>query len=113
MVHYYTKLGAGEYYLEELEETICAKEVKKLAMYANMCGNINGITPVNGLNKSDCTEKANLGKETSSTDKSENEKIAKPHNDPFSVRIMYIIQIRYIYIYIFIISIVLNIPHLN
>ena len=26
LVHYFTKLGAGEYYLEELEETICMAE---------------------------------------------------------------------------------------
>ena len=81
LVHYFTKLGAGEYYLEELEETICAKEAKKLAMYANMCGNMNGITPINGAGK----EVANSGKETSSTDKSEIEKTIKAQNDPFSV----------------------------
>ena len=57
LVHYFTKVGAGEYYLEELEETICEKEAKKLAMYeeakkyANMCGNMNGIAPVNGATK--------------------------------------------------------------
>ena len=28
MVHYFTKLGAGEYYLEELEETVCMAEEK-------------------------------------------------------------------------------------
>ena len=26
LVHHFTKLGAGEYYLEELEETVCAAE---------------------------------------------------------------------------------------
>ena len=26
LVHYFTKVGAGEYYLEELEETICMAE---------------------------------------------------------------------------------------
>ena len=26
LVHHFTKLGAGEYYLEELEETECAAE---------------------------------------------------------------------------------------
>ena len=29
LVHYFTKLGAGEYYLEELEETICELELKR------------------------------------------------------------------------------------
>lgn len=29
MVHFFTKLGAGEYYLEELEETICYLELKR------------------------------------------------------------------------------------
>ena len=28
LVHYFTKLGAGEYYLEELEETICMAELR-------------------------------------------------------------------------------------
>ena len=28
LVHYFTKVGAGEYYLEELEETICMAEEK-------------------------------------------------------------------------------------
>ena len=28
LVHYFTKLGAGEYYLEELEETVCMAEEK-------------------------------------------------------------------------------------
>ncbi len=28
LVHYYTKIGAGEYYLEELEETVCHAEEK-------------------------------------------------------------------------------------
>ena len=87
LVHYFTKLGAGEYYLEELEETICAKEVKKLAMYASMCQNMNGFAPSNGTGKPDYNDVSNLGKETSSTDKSENEKMNKNPNDPFSVRI--------------------------
>ena len=90
MVHHFTKLGAGEYYLEELEETICAKEVKKLAMYRHeleMCQNIKDGTTVNGAVKTgNGKETANHGKETSSTDKSENEKLIKSHNDPFSVR---------------------------
>lgn len=29
MVHYFTKVGSGEYYLEELEETFCALEMKR------------------------------------------------------------------------------------
>ena len=29
LVHYFTKLGAGEYYLEELEETICMAEERQ------------------------------------------------------------------------------------
>lgn len=29
LVHYFTKLGAGEYYLEELEETICELELRR------------------------------------------------------------------------------------
>ena len=28
LVHYFTKVGAGEYYLEELEETVCMAEEK-------------------------------------------------------------------------------------
>ena len=95
MVHYFTKLGAGEYYLEELEETICAKEVKKLAMYASMCQNMNGITPSNGSVKPEYNESTNLGKETSSTDKSDNEKMNKTPNDPFSVRISTILHYQF------------------
>ena len=29
LVHYYTKVGGGEYYLEDLEETNCLYEIKK------------------------------------------------------------------------------------
>ena len=55
-------------------------------MYANMCGNMNGITPITGVGKTDdCKEVANSGKETSSTEKSEIEKTIKAQNDPFSV----------------------------
>ena len=90
LVHYFTKLGAGEYYLEELEETICAKEVKKLAMYANMCRNtkgMNGITPVIGATKIDNNEITNnFCKDTSIIDKSENERlISKTNNKILSV----------------------------
>ena len=28
LVHYFTKIGAGEYYLEELEETVCEVEIR-------------------------------------------------------------------------------------
>ena len=30
MVHYFTKVGAGEYYLEELEETVCEMEARSV-----------------------------------------------------------------------------------
>ena len=56
-------------------------------MYASMCQNMNGITPSNGNVKLDYNEAMNVGKETSSTDKSENEKMNKTPNDPFSVRV--------------------------
>ena len=29
LVHYFTKVGAGEYYLEELEEIICMEEERR------------------------------------------------------------------------------------
>ncbi len=29
LVHYFTKIGSGEYYLEELEETVCAVDARK------------------------------------------------------------------------------------
>ena len=29
LVHYFTKVGAGEYYLQELEETICMAEERR------------------------------------------------------------------------------------
>ena len=57
-------------------------------MYANMCQNMNGMTTGDGAgNKTDDSKETTLfGRETSSTDKSENEKITKAHTDPFSVR---------------------------
>ena len=42
LVHYFTKVGAGEYYLEELEETVCMAE-EKLKQKRN-----NGGTNTNG-----------------------------------------------------------------
>ena len=29
LVHYFTKVGAGEYYLQELEETVCMEEERR------------------------------------------------------------------------------------
>ena len=93
LVHYFTKVGAGEYYLEELEETICEKEMRKLAMYeeakkyADMCGNMNGIVPVNGATKVENNISNNMNKENSSTDKSDNEKAVKTQNHLLSVRV--------------------------
>ena len=29
LVHFFTKVGGGEYYLEELEETVCLQELKR------------------------------------------------------------------------------------
>ena len=64
-------------------------------MYTSMYQNLNGITPSNGSVKPEYNEATNLGKETSSTDKSENEKMSKAHNnDPFSVRMWYQIELR-------------------
>ena len=48
---------------------------------------MNDMTTFDGTGKTDDgKEAANFGKETSSTDKSENEKIIKAPNYPFSVR---------------------------
>ena len=64
-------------------------------MYASMCQNMNGITPSNGSVKPDYNETTNLGKETSSTDKSDNEKMNKTPNDPFSVRASTILHYQF------------------
>lgn len=43
LVHYFTKVGAGEYYLEELEETTCLLEVKRKMLLQNgFAGGKNG-----------------------------------------------------------------------
>ena len=48
LVHYFTKLGAGEYYLEELEETVCVAEIRLKEgimedVYAKKDGNITEL----------------------------------------------------------------------
>ncbi len=40
-VHYFTKVGAGEYYLEELEETICALELRRKIIISQRSDNGN------------------------------------------------------------------------
>ena len=42
LVHYFTKVGAGEYYLEELEETVCMAEEKLKQKRNNGGPNTNG-----------------------------------------------------------------------
>ena len=37
MVHYFTKVGAGEYYLEELEETVCEVEARSVFILPLHC----------------------------------------------------------------------------
>ena len=83
-------MGAGEYYLEELEETICAKEAKKLAMYHNMCRTMYGTLSLNGVDKSKPNENGNIKKEVISTDKSDNENINKTEIEPLSVKYIFI-----------------------
>ena len=36
-MHYFTKIGAGEYYLEELEETVCEVEIRYRITTTHSC----------------------------------------------------------------------------